>query len=82
MLHAIVLSLADLNAVQLCLQWRNHLGGKAPAHLPRWLLLRVLAYRLQATALGDLDKATARIIRASQGGAIDFSGNSFRRAAR
>jgi Protein of unknown function (DUF2924) len=77
-LSAIVLSLADLNAVQLCLQWRNHLGGKAPAHLPRWLLLRVLAYRLQATALGDLDKATARIIRASQGGAIDFSGNSFK----
>jgi Protein of unknown function (DUF2924) len=78
MLHAIVLSLADLDAVQLCLQWRNHLGGKAPAHLPRWLLLRVLAYRLQATALGDLDKATARIIRASQGEAIDFSGNSFK----
>jgi hypothetical protein len=77
-LSAVVLSFADLDAVQLCLQWRNHLGGKAPAHLPRWLLLRVLAYRLQATALGDLDKATARIVRASQGGAIDLSGNSFK----
>jgi hypothetical protein len=50
-LNAIVLSLADLDAVQLCLQWRNHLGGKAPAHLPRGLLQRVLAYRLQAAAL-------------------------------
>jgi Protein of unknown function (DUF2924) len=68
---------SDLHTAQLCLQWRNHLGGTAPAHLPRWLLLRVLAYRLQATTLGDLDKATARIIRASQGDAIDFSGNPF-----
>ena len=22
-------------------QWRAHLGGEAPAHLPRWLLMRV-----------------------------------------
>ena len=33
-------------------QWRAHLGGEAPAHLPRWLLMRVLAYRLQSDALG------------------------------
>jgi hypothetical protein len=30
--------------------WRNQLGGVAPAHLPKWLLVRVLAYRVQATA--------------------------------
>ena len=48
-----------------------------PAHLPRWLLLRVLAYRLQAAALGDLDKASLRVIRASQGGAIDFAARPF-----
>lgn len=77
-LNAIVLSLADLDAVQLCLQWRNHLGGKAPTHLPRWLLLRVLAYRLQAAALGDLDKATARSIRALQRDAIDSAGSPFK----
>ena len=59
-LDATVAGLAALDADQLRLQWRNHLGGTAPAHLPRWLLLRVLAYRLQAAALGDLDKATAR----------------------
>ena len=45
---------------QLRLQWRNHLGGVAPAHLPRWLLLRVLAYRIQAAAFGDLDRAILR----------------------
>ena len=60
-LDATVAGLADLDADQLRLQWRNHLGGTAPAHLPRWLLLRVLAYRLQAAALGDLDKATVRV---------------------
>jgi hypothetical protein len=43
------------------------LGGSAPAHLPRWLLLRVLAYRIQVAALGNLDKATQRLLRSSKG---------------
>src|SRR5215204_5848744 len=34
----------------------------APSHLPKNLLLRVLAYRAQAAVLGDLDKATARLL--------------------
>jgi Protein of unknown function (DUF2924) len=71
-LDAAVAGLAALDARQLRLQWRNHLGSAAPTYLPRWLLLRVLAYRRQAAALGDLDKASVRVIRASQGGAIDF----------
>ena len=78
-LDATVAGVADLDADQLRLQCRNHLGGTAPAHLPRWLLLRVLAYRLQAAALGDLDKATVPSIRASQGDAIDFSGSPFKK---
>ena len=76
-LDAAVVRLAALDAHQLRLQWRNHLGGTVPAHLPRWLLLRVLAYRRQAAALGDLDKASLRAIRASQGGAIDFAARPF-----
>ena len=59
-IDGVVASLADLAIDRLRLQWRNHLGGVAPAHLPRWLLIRVLAYRIQAAALGDLDKATIR----------------------
>ena len=51
-LDASVARLSGLNTDQLRLQWRNHLGGVAPAHLPRWLLLRVLAYRIQAAAFG------------------------------
>ena len=59
-LDASVARLSGLNTDQLRLQWRNHLGGVASAHLPRWLLLRVLAYRIQAAAFGDLDRAILR----------------------
>jgi hypothetical protein len=74
-LDDVIAGLADLDADPLRLQWRNHLGGTAPAHLPRWLLLRILAYRMQAVALGDLDKATLRILRQSKGDGGEDSAN-------
>ena len=40
-------NLLDLDPRQLQLQWRNRLGGTAPAHLPTWLLSRLLAYRIR-----------------------------------
>jgi hypothetical protein len=43
-LEAAVASLSGLNADQLCLRWRSHLGGIPPAHLPGRPLARVLAY--------------------------------------
>ncbi|MFZ1963354.1 MAG: DUF2924 domain-containing protein [Roseiarcus sp.] len=73
-LDATIKSFADLDALQLRLQWRNHLGGSAPAHLPRWLLMRILAHRIQAKTLGELDKATLRIIRAPNGDGGDDDG--------
>ena len=33
---------------------------------PRWLLIRVLAYRLQADAFGGLDKSIQRILRSGR----------------
>ena len=54
----------DLNGLRH--QWRAHLGGEAPAHLPRWLLIRVLAFRLQSDAFGDLDKSIRRILRSAR----------------
>jgi hypothetical protein len=48
-------------------KWRAHLGGEPPAHLPRWLLARVLAYRLQSDALGGLDRSIQRILRSAKG---------------
>jgi hypothetical protein len=41
-------------------QWRAHLDGEPPTHLPRWLLIRVLAYRLQADTFGGPDKSIQR----------------------
>jgi Protein of unknown function (DUF2924) len=66
-LDATIAALATYDLEALRLQWRNQMGGQAPAHLPRWLLLRLLAYRLQAAALGDLDKATLRLLRQPRG---------------
>ena len=51
----------DLNGLRR--QWRAHLGGEPPAHLTRWLLMRVLAYRLQADAFGGLDRPIQRMLR-------------------
>ncbi len=68
--EAAVASLSGLNADQLRLRWRNHLGGIPPAHLPGWILARVLAYRIQAAAFGDLDRAILRRLREMNGEAL------------
>jgi hypothetical protein len=54
----------DLNGLRR--QWRAHLSGEPPAHLPRWLLIRMLAYRLQADAVGGLDKSIQRMFRSNK----------------
>jgi hypothetical protein len=62
-LAAVLAGLEGLEFEGLRRQWRNHLGGEAPAHLPRWLLLKVLGHRLQVAAFGDLDKSVRRLLR-------------------
>src|SRR3984957_4118288 len=47
-LDATIADLNDLDADQLRLQWRNHLGGTAPAHLPHWLLMMELYFEARA----------------------------------
>ena len=66
-LDDMIAALVELDANGLCLQWRNHLGGTPPAQLPRWLLMKILAYRIQATAFGGLDKETLRVLRQPKG---------------
>ena len=73
-IDALVASLSGLNMDRLRLQWRNHLGGIAPAHLPGWLLMRVLAYRIQAAAFGDLDRAILRRLREPRDEALRVRG--------
>jgi hypothetical protein len=59
---SIVASLEGHDLNWLRRQWRAHLGGEPAAHLPRWLLIRVLAYQLQAAAHGDLDRSIQRML--------------------
>ncbi len=73
--EGVIAGLADFDANGLRLQWRNHLGGTPPAHLSRWLLLRVLAYQIQVAALGGPDKATLRVIRQPKGRTLDSAEN-------
>jgi hypothetical protein len=54
----------DLNGLRR--QWRTHLGGEAPAHLSRGLLMKVLAYRLQSDVFGNLDKSIQRMLRSEK----------------
>jgi Protein of unknown function (DUF2924) len=71
----VIAGLADLDAKGLRLQWRNYLGGSPPAHLPRWLLVRILAYQVQVAAIGGHDKATLRVIRQPKGRTLGSAGS-------
>lgn len=55
-------SLPGLDLDALRTHYRQLHRKAAPAHLPRWLLVRIVAYRMQALALGDLDTETTRIL--------------------
>ena len=63
---SIVANLEGLDLNGLRRQWRAHLGGEAPAHLPRWLLMKVLAYRLQSDSFGGLEKSIQRMLRSER----------------
>jgi hypothetical protein len=60
--EAEVAHLRDLDLAALKLHWRRLMRRPAPSHIPRHLLLKILAYRLQANAFGDCDKATLRLL--------------------
>jgi Protein of unknown function (DUF2924) len=61
-LATVLAGLEGLEHEGLRRQWRNHLGGEAPAHLPRQLLVKVLGHRLQIAAFGDLDRSVRRLL--------------------
>jgi hypothetical protein len=54
--------LRDLDLHGLRARWKGMFRRQPSPQLPRHLLFAVLAYRLQAEALGDLDPATARLL--------------------
>jgi Protein of unknown function (DUF2924) len=43
-------------------RWQSIFQRQAPAHLTRHLLFAVIAYRIQADRLGDLDHATRQVL--------------------
>jgi hypothetical protein len=55
-----VARLRNLDLPTLRARRRSVFRRKAPEPLPRHLLFRILAYRLQAERLGDLDQETVR----------------------
>jgi hypothetical protein len=57
-----IAALGDLDLHGLRLRWRKLFRKPAPPHLPRYLLLRIIAYRIQANAFGDLDRETVRFL--------------------
>src|SRR5215472_14775507 len=54
--------LRGLDIAVLRSRWHVMFGRRPPAHLPRHLLFRILAYRLQVDRLGDLDDASRRLL--------------------
>ena len=54
--------LRDLDIVALRRRWHIVFGRRPPPHLPRHLLFRILAYRLQADQLGALDDVSRRLL--------------------
>jgi Protein of unknown function (DUF2924) len=54
--------LRDLDVGELRARWHTVFRRRAPPHLPRHLLFRILAYRLQADRLGDLDADSRRLL--------------------
>jgi hypothetical protein len=54
--------LRDLDIAQLRSRWHTVFGRRPPPHLPRHLLFRTLAYRLQADRFGDLDDASRHLL--------------------
>ena len=54
--------LRDLDVGDLRARWRSAFGKRPSPHLPRHLLFRVLAYRLQADHFGDLDTESRRLL--------------------
>ena len=54
--------LRGLDVGELRARWHTLFRRRAPPHLPRHLLFRILAYRLQADRLGELDADSRRLL--------------------
>ena len=61
-IDADITRLRELDTEALRARWQSVFRRGAPVHLPRQLLFRILAWRLQADRCGDFDAATRRLL--------------------
>jgi hypothetical protein len=61
-LHVELALLREFDVEALRARWQTVFRRKPSCHLPRHLLVRVLAYRVQADRLGDLDAESKRLL--------------------
>jgi hypothetical protein len=61
-IEAEIANLERLDLHGLRTRWRQLFRRAAPPHLPPYLLHRIIAYRIQANAFGDLDRETVRFL--------------------
>ena len=61
--EAEITRLRGLDTKALRARWRTSFGQDAPIHVARHLLFAMLAYRLQAETMGDLDAETVRFLK-------------------
>jgi Protein of unknown function (DUF2924) len=57
-----IAALTNLDLYGLRVRWRKLLRKPAPVHLNRSILMRVIAYRMQARVFGDLDGESVRAL--------------------
>ena len=58
-----IAQLRGLGFKDLRARWQSMTGREAPPHLSRHLLFAIIAYRIQAEALGDLNADTVRLLK-------------------
>ena len=63
-----IAQLHDLDLPGMRTRWQNEVGRPAPEHLTRYLLFRILAYKVQADHFGDLDAITLKVLERASGG--------------
>ncbi len=61
-IEAEIAHLRGLDLVGLRARWQSVFQRPAPAHLTRYLLFAVIAYRLQVDRFGDLDHPTKQVL--------------------
>ena len=59
-----VARLRDLSSAALRARWRALTGTRLPKGVSSALVIRLIAYRIQASAFGDLSTATTRLLKA------------------